>query len=345
LGISLTAAASVLRSGAAGHDDLAGPDLDSTRLSYSLVSVREPPVDRWTAATMEEHGRLEQDLRRLIRRFAEEDVVAIVAATTSQTSRAVIGAARAFDVPVLLAVATNPGLLGRGSEHVLRLLPSDARQANAISAWVEEGSSDDLVGVFYDPTTYGRGVLEAMGDRMGATRLLPFAFGSDSVVEALRFGEESGVERWVVVGYTQQASEVLSKARAVGVSGDFLITDGAFGTWLDDVTPCDPPVAIAFPRSAIQKSDNTNSPYSISVAVPDREGSAFELVGYSVYGYQAVVILDHALRHTDARWRPAERIATIRTAAAESLDIQFDESGENTTDDFTTVGLAECSHN
>lgn len=224
----------------------------------------------------------------LLRAIAAENVVAIISADTSSTAGTVIEVASTFQIPVLLAVATNAELLQLEHSTAIRLVPSDALQADTITGWCRETlraeSSDGpvRVGVLHDTTAYGLGLRAELQRRLSVQEMLPFP-ATNNIADALRTGQAANVNGWVVLGYESQAREFLAKKIALGIPGPVLLSDGCYGSWLEGLAPAFAGTWLSFPKSSMQAGDGSVDP-------------ARGLRGFGPFGYDAYMIMDAAIR-------------------------------------------------
>ena len=190
--------------------------------SIKKVEIYEPVVSKITASTA---GEIRS---RLVRAFAQYNVVAVVSANTSQTAPSVLETVSLFRVPVLLAVATTDNLLEGYSGIAYRLPARDVEQAKAMADWANKQRGSGPVGVLYDPRRYGANLHGALVNQMGLLQVLSFPLSPSSEVSVqLDYGAKAGVERWIVVGYREQAVEVLARKKHLKIPGAVLLSDGA----------------------------------------------------------------------------------------------------------------------
>ena len=311
----------------AAQKEVAGSD---THVAIQTVSVSESAWrDAFGGSNTEELDREIQTLRsNLIQKISDHNVVAIISANTSQTAPTVLQVGKTFNIPVLLTVATNTEITKGYSEVGLRLIARDSMQAEAIKEWCRK--QDKRVGLIYDLTRYGTGLRDALTQRMGPDKLIPFSVNTTTdIAGILTYGKSAGVRSWVIVGYRNQAIEFYSKKVSIGLAGEMLFTDGAYGKWLSEL-PSDPKntqqVFFSFPTL----------PVTSQFATASLAQQHSELRGYGTLGFDAYCLIDSAVASLKGvgdlqkyRLLQAIRDVAAKPTAKTKQSYQFDTNGEN----------------
>ena len=323
----------------AAQKESAGSD---TNIAIRTVSVNEAAWrDAFGGSNSEELDREITALRsNLIKEISTHNVIAVISANTSQTVPTVLQVGKTFNIPVLITVATNTEVTNGYSDIALRFIALDSKQAEAIQEWCEKQGT--RIGLIYDLTRYGTGLRDALTQRVGPSKLIPFSVNTTTdIAGILIYGEKAGVQSWVVVGYRDQAREFYSKKVSSGVKGKMLFSDGAYGKWLSEL-PSDPTnsqeVFFSFPTLAMI------SP-SVSAAAGANAHST-EIRGYGTLGFDAYCLIDSAVRNLKETGNSQKYslMQAIRDMAANSSgtvkvkqSYRFDAYGENERASFSVI--------
>jgi hypothetical protein len=316
--------------------------------SASHIAIRQVPVnesawrDAFGGANTEELDREIQSLRsKLIKEITDYNVVAIISANTSQTVPTVLQVGKTFNIPVLITVATNTDIINGYNDVALRLIARDSKQAEAIQEWCAKQSM--RIGLIYDLTRYGTGLRDALTERVGPDRLIPFSVNTTTdIAGILIYGRASEVQSWVIVGYRNQAVEFYSKKVSLKLEGSMLFSDGAYGKWLSQL-PSDPSntqqVFLSFPAVPVSPKPTANS----SQQEP-------ELRGYATLGFDAYYLISRAVADLNGVGKTQKHrlVQAIRDAATNSnataktkQDYKFDSNGEN---EYASFSVTEVRH-
>lgn len=257
----------------------------------------------------QEYERLKNDLEsQLAKAFASENIIGIISANTSQTVQIVLETGRLFNVPVLVTVSTNDQVLVEYKNIAFRLLARDSQQAEAIIDWCNSFKGEIVFGLLYDPVRYGEGLQSSLIANEDIFRFIPFPVGTTTdVVGTLQYGSISGVNAWVVVGYKQQAVEVLIKKRHLKIPGPVLLSDGAYGSWLRDLSTDS--VYLSFPMTDV----DVNKRDALSQSSKEKN------FGYGTFGYDSYIILDESVQLLNDDILPKYKLFEIIPEIAENL--------------------------
>jgi ABC-type branched-subunit amino acid transport system substrate-binding protein len=311
---------------AARKDEHNSPSHVATR----QVSVNESAwSDAFGGSNTEVLDREIQSLRsKLIKEIADYNVVAIISANTSQTARTVLQVGKAFNIPVLITVATADNITEGYHDTALRLIARNSKQAEAIKEWCAEQTT--RVGLVYDLTRYGIGLRDAVTERIGPDRLIPFSVNTTTdLAGILTYGKESEVQAWVVVGYRNQAVEFYSKKGALKLGGNMLFSDGAYGKWLSQLQ---------------EDPNNTQRVFLSFPSVPVNPND--ELRGYATLGYDAYHLTSSAVgkligEGKTQKYRLMQAVREVAPGAYEAKqtkqEYKFDPTGENELANFTVT--------
>jgi ABC-type branched-subunit amino acid transport system substrate-binding protein len=309
------------------------------------IAIQQVPVneaawrDAFGGANTEELDREIQALRsKLIREITDHNVVAIISANTSQTAPTVLQVAKTFHIPVLITVATNTDIIKDYDDVALRLIARDSKQAEAISEWC--ATQGERIGLIYDLTRYGTGLRDALTERVGPDRLIPFSVNTTTdLAGILMYGKTSEVRSWVIVGYRNQAIEFYSKKVSSKHAGSMLFTDGAYGKWLSQLS-----------------SDPTNSQQvflsfpSVPKPGPSSQQQGTELRGYATLGFDAYYLISSGITTLDGvgngqKHRLAQAIRDVATHPSNPVrtkqSYKFDSRGEN---EYASFAVTEVRH-
>ncbi|MDI6791998.1 MAG: hypothetical protein QME81_03905 [bacterium] len=272
---------------------------------------------------------LESLQSRIVAEIAEDNIVAIISANTSQSAPTILKIGKVFNIPVLLTVATNDKILEGYDGIGYRLLARDTQQAKIIKEWYQKLPKDSQLGVFHDHTRYGIGLRNALVDEIGPLELLTFNIGSTiDVAGAFKYGVEAGIDAWISIGYKEDAIETITKKSALKISGPLLFSDGAYGEWMTGIKAKN--TYLSFPKQQMEsvgkQSENGN-----------QRSDNLKPRGYSVYGYDAYCIIDEALnnliRRGKRKYELAAEIASVACELSKKRNLyqkyEFDENGEN----------------
>lgn len=256
------------------------------RLEYHNVNVAESSDEKPSNPNITLSRVEEANLKReLTVEVATNNVVAIVAANTSQTAPLVLEFGRAFNIPVLLAVATNDSILQGYEQIAFRLPAQDTKQAEVIKNWTVQ--QNGRIGLVYDLSRYGIGLRDSLLKQIGPNNLVSFSMSTTTdLAGILKYGTDAGVKAWVVVGYRYQAVEFYSKKVALNVPGQVLFSDGAYGMWLSKLSGVKNTdrVYLSFPTT---NGNNTTC--------SDEAGKPFELKGYADFGFDSHRLITAAI--------------------------------------------------
>jgi hypothetical protein len=299
------------------------PELKDLNLHIERVLISEP-------ATVGAVATSPSDVRsKLLEAVAAHNVVAVISANTSQSAGVILDAAHVLNIPVLLTVATNDSLLTDLPGVAYRLPARDSLQADAITSWCERTGTLSPVGIIYDPRRYGTDLKATISAKVGELDVMSFPIGSDADVgTSLDNGMRAGIRHWVVLGYREQALEVMARKVHMLVPGPILFSDGAYGLWLSRLKQ--PDVYLSFPIP------------NASPQIPATAPSFSELGGYATFGHDAYVIVANALiqaiqtktARPDFRAKIAETAKTLGPGDGLTADYEFDQNGENIHADF-----------
>lgn len=271
--------------------------------------------------------------RQILDAVATRNVVAVVAATTSQHAAKVQAIGRTLRIPVLFTVATYADLLRTGGGWSFRLPASDRLQADAILRWINASQGVTRTAILYDNGVYGRSLKELLLQRCRPLACLTFELTAGvDIAAVLERGRAAGVTAWVLAGYTSQGLDFVSKKTALAVPGRILLSDGCYGGWLK--TARIPDAVLSFPTPDV--ASEHKKLHDVDV----REG-------FAPLGHDAVVLIAYAIH--EARRRNGDR-ETVREliasgVAARTADkvllfsYSFNEHGENTNARFATSPL------
>jgi ABC-type branched-subunit amino acid transport system substrate-binding protein len=299
------------------------------RLEYHNVNVAESSDEKPSNPNITLSRVEEANLKReLTVEVATNNVVAIVAANTSQTAPLVLEFGRAFNIPVLLAVATNDSILQGYEQIAFRLPAQDTKQAEVIKNWTVQ--QNGRIGLVYDLSRYGIGLRDSLLKQIGPNNLVSFSMSTTTdLAGILKYGTDAGVKAWVVVGYRYQAVEFYSKKVALNVPGQVLFSDGAYGMWLSKLSGVKNTdrVYLSFPTT---NGNNTTC--------SDEAGNPFELKGYADFGFDSHRLITAAINRlvAEGKNQKYELAGALRGVAAAlnantptGQQYQFTLAGEN----------------
>lgn len=316
-------------------DNLRSSGIHPTLMS---VVVNEPSVASPIGFSPEILDRELVSLRsRLIEEIVNNNVVAIISANASQSAAAVLQVGKAFNIPVLLTVATHDKVIDGYENIAFRLIARDSSQAEEITKWCV--SKGGRVGLVSELSAYGIGLRDALISQIGPLSLVQFYMSTTTdVAGILKYGKEAGVKSWVVISYRNQAIEFFSKKDALDVDGEVLFSDGAYGYWLNklpETTRAKHKLSLSFPSNR-DGSDTQQAQQS------GRE----QIGGYSVFGYDAYRLVMMAIDDLDrsAEVQKPLLAKAIRHVAPRLVQDEishykydFDERGENTKARFSVT--------
>ena len=220
--------------------------------------------------------------REIAKRVAQRNVIGIIAANTSQTAPSAIDEAGAFHIPVFLAVATTEALTKHCTRYVLRMPATDRLQAQQIVAWLHDQPTNSNTPVIYDPRAYGTGLRDALRSLHGPLSFMEFSLASTTdVVDILEHGRQAKVQSWIVLGYREQAIDIVAKMQFLEMQGHVLLSDGCYGEWVSHVPARGPELFLVFPLP-------TQMGHHAAAHTP-------RLKGYAPFGHDALILLAAAL--------------------------------------------------
>jgi branched-chain amino acid transport system substrate-binding protein len=168
--------------------------------------------------------------------LAGQGVVAVVGHVYSGTTLAAapIYGSAPDPIPVLTPSSTAPEVTQAGP-HVFRLCPTDLENGAALAGWVRRGLGLERGAVLYLNTPYGRSVRQAFADRfaaLGGSLMLvaPYLGDAPDVGPFLERMQQSDPPQFLMIaGNLEDAREVISQVRALGLALPILGGDGLEG--------------------------------------------------------------------------------------------------------------------
>jgi len=305
---------------------------------YAAEIIKISVPDYWDSRRQ---GASPSDLRNtLLSEIAQNDVVAIISANTTQTAGPVIDLASKFNIPVLLTVATNDRLLSdRPTAPVIRVVPRDSLQAIQIATWCQSQVSGDIH-VIYDDTQYGRDLFRNLSQHV--TRpILGTALKApcESVAEILSTTKSTAFGAIVFIGYPDQAAEFLQWRTKFMITTPTLLSDGCLGAWVDDPRILTQNVKLCFPNLI-------PNPEQINVLATSQT-SRYNTHGYGPFAVQAMDDLDACIKgciaHNLSKQRLFDQLLGMRSSSPLENPRAPADRRENTLSEFSIHDVQEMA--
>jgi len=282
--------------------------------------------------------------KALIAEFAKGRPIAVVAATTTAATQTVREICNAFQVPLVITVATNDSLMPQSqfadSPDRIRLIANDSRQALTIATYVEASRPDSLsegdkrmhslenvtqpMLIVYEDGPYSRHLFDLISATLSTHHVrweaLRQTAYSDDLSARLRAAD-------IRLGYFETFKPLLDNLTNILWRGEVVMSDGCLTSGLFEYSRT---------RFGIQ--------LSVPVTVPSNGKQIPEpLQGFEQYGYDAYVLL--ALCPLDARHRlpsvaALNDVSLTVPPAIDEFNVVLDGRGENTLADFRVLPLS-----
>jgi ABC-type branched-subunit amino acid transport system substrate-binding protein len=232
--------------------------------------------------------------------ISRDHVVAIIAANRSATAPALLRLAETFRIPTLITVATTDAVFGPHTRNALRLVPTDSKQAEAISTWA---SSFSRLLLIYHDSEYGE-FLSASAARLlernhkqvlrtpsaGAFAALSAFLSAPCAPPPVTTTQPAPSAAVVYAGYSSDLPDVLRALAMTNAKVPLLVTDGCYS---DELTS----LLSQYPAQRF-----------LSFPVEVRNTSSSRPSGFGPYGEDAAILLMHALADAATNRIPRERL-------------------------------------
>jgi branched-chain amino acid transport system substrate-binding protein len=174
----------------------------------------------------------------------DPSIIAVIGHSDSGTTAAALKVYSAYDMPILMPVATMPELTSLGYSNVYRLVPKDNLQASTLVEFCKEKflQRKEKVAILNDGTPYGQGLsqsIKATLSNQGITssRILDLQEDRD-FKKYFSVNDSLGVI--IFAGYYPEASILINNLRNEGFKQPIALTDGCFPSDIFDEITVEP---------------------------------------------------------------------------------------------------------